>query len=145
MNGISLQFAEFKGDAAELARRIDKMLAAAAAPASAEAPLAVVSPHAGYVYSGPIAAYAYRAVQGQAYDTVVVLGPEPPRRLHRAVGVRHDAVRHPAGPDPCDRELIGRPHRRPPEHRLPAVGAPRRALARGAGALPPARARRSRS
>ena len=71
MNGISLQFAGYTGDAAELARRIDTMLAAAEAPARDDAPLAVVSPHAGYVYSGPIAAYAYRAVQGRTFDTVV--------------------------------------------------------------------------
>lgn len=108
MNGISLQFAEFKGDAAELARRIDKMLAAAAAPERDEPPLALVSPHAGYVYSGPIAAHAYRAVQGRAYDTVVVIGPS-----HRDafIGLSvYDTTRFdtPLGQIPCDRELIGK-------------------------------------
>jgi hypothetical protein len=108
MNGISLQFAEFKGDAAEFARRIDKMLAAASAPASAEAPLAIVSPHAGYVYSGPIAAYAYRAVQGQTYDTVVILGPSH-RDAFSGLSV-YDTTRFdtPLGQIPCDRDLIGR-------------------------------------
>ena len=108
MNGISLQFAEFKGDAAELARRIDAMLAAAAAPARDEAPLAVVSPHAGYVYSGPIAAYAYRAVQGRTYDTVVVIGPSH-RDAFTGLSV-YDTTRFdtPLGQIPCDRELIGR-------------------------------------
>jgi MEMO1 family protein len=108
MNGISLQFAEFKGDAAELARRVDAMLAAAAAPVRAEAPLAIVSPHAGYVYSGPIAAYAYRAVQGQTYDTVVVIGPshrDPFTGLSVYDTTRFDT---PLGQIPCDRELIGR-------------------------------------
>ena len=108
MNGISLQFAEFRGDAAELARRIDAMLAAAAAPARDEAPLAVVSPHAGYVYSGPIAAYAYRAVQGRTYDTVVVIGPSH-RDAFTGLSV-YDTTRFdtPLGQIPCDRELIGR-------------------------------------
>jgi len=108
MNGISLQFAEFKGDAAELARRIDAMLAAAAAPERKEAPLAIVSPHAGYVYSGPIAAFAYRAVQGQAYDTVVVIGPSH-RDAFTGLSV-YDTTRFdtPLGQIPCDRELIGR-------------------------------------
>ena len=108
MNGISLQFAEFKGDAAELARRIDAMLAAAAAPARDEAPLALVSPHAGYVYSGPIAAYAYRAVQGRTYDTVVVIGPSH-RDAFTGLSV-YDTTRFdtPLGQIPCDRELIGR-------------------------------------
>jgi hypothetical protein len=108
MNGISLQFAEFRGDAAELARRIDAMLAAAAAPERDEAPLAVVSPHAGYVYSGPIAAHAYRAVQGRTYDTVVVIGPSH-RDAFTGLSV-YDTTRFdtPLGPIPCDRELIGR-------------------------------------
>ena len=73
MNGINLQFAEFRGDAVELARRIDAMLAAAAAPARDEAPLAVVSPHAGYVYSGPIAAFAYRAVHDMTVKSKAVV------------------------------------------------------------------------
>jgi len=107
MNGISLQFAEFKGDAAELARRIDAMIAAAAAPARDEPPLAVVSPHAGYVYSGSIAAYAYRAVQGRTYDTVVVIGPSH-RDAFTGLSV-YDTTRFdtPLGQIPCDRELIG--------------------------------------
>jgi AmmeMemoRadiSam system protein B/AmmeMemoRadiSam system protein A len=107
MNSISQQFADYQGDPAELARRVDAMIAAAAAPPRAEAPIAVVSPHAGYVYSGPIAGYAYRAVQGHAYDTVVVIGPS-----HREpfVGLSvYDTTRFdtPLGQIPCDRELIG--------------------------------------
>ncbi len=37
--------------------------------------LALVSPHAGYVYSGQVAAAAYRQVQGQKYDAVIVIAP----------------------------------------------------------------------
>ena len=36
---------------------------------------AVIAPHAGYAYSGPTAAYAYRFVNAEAYDQVWVLGP----------------------------------------------------------------------
>jgi len=36
---------------------------------------AIVSPHAGYVYSGPVAAYAYKAVSGLDFDTVIVIAP----------------------------------------------------------------------
>jgi len=107
MNEISLQFADFKGDAAELARRIDTMIAAAPAPERDDAPLAVVSPHAGYVYSGPIAAFAYRAVQGRTYDTVVVIGPSH-RDAFTGLSV-YDTTRFdtPLGQIPCDRKLIG--------------------------------------
>ena len=36
---------------------------------------ALVSPHAGLMYSGPVAAHAYRQLQGRAYDVVVLVGP----------------------------------------------------------------------
>jgi AmmeMemoRadiSam system protein B len=36
---------------------------------------AVVSPHAGLMYSGPVAGYGYAAVAGQRYDLVVLVGP----------------------------------------------------------------------
>ncbi len=35
----------------------------------------LVSPHAGYVYSGPVAAFAYKAVAGMEFDDVIVIGP----------------------------------------------------------------------
>jgi AmmeMemoRadiSam system protein B/AmmeMemoRadiSam system protein A len=37
--------------------------------------LALIAPHAGYVYSGQVAAHAYRLVQGKDYQTVVIIGP----------------------------------------------------------------------
>ena len=36
---------------------------------------ALIVPHAGYVYSGQVAAYAYSLVQGKDYETVVIIGP----------------------------------------------------------------------
>lgn len=38
-------------------------------------PLGVVVPHAGYIYSGSTAAYAYRCLEGESYDKVVILAP----------------------------------------------------------------------
>jgi AmmeMemoRadiSam system protein B/AmmeMemoRadiSam system protein A len=35
----------------------------------------LVSPHAGYVYSGPVAAFAYKTLEGMAFDDVIVIGP----------------------------------------------------------------------
>ncbi len=37
--------------------------------------VAGLSPHAGYIYSGPVAGYFYKAVKGRDYDRVVVIGP----------------------------------------------------------------------
>lgn len=35
----------------------------------------IIAPHAGYVYSGKTAAYAYNTVLGKSFDTVVVVSP----------------------------------------------------------------------
>jgi len=37
--------------------------------------LALISPHAGYIYSGPVAAYGYKQLEGRTYETVVLVGP----------------------------------------------------------------------
>jgi AmmeMemoRadiSam system protein B len=37
--------------------------------------VALVSPHAGYMYSGQVAAYAYKLLEGMAFDSVIVVGP----------------------------------------------------------------------
>ena len=37
--------------------------------------IGIVSPHAGYVYSGGVAAYGYKAVAGGNYDTVIIIAP----------------------------------------------------------------------
>jgi len=42
-------------------------------------PIAVIAPHAGYIYSGQVAAYAYKLVEGTRYDLVAVVAPS-----HRA-------------------------------------------------------------
>jgi hypothetical protein len=63
--------------AEELARHISRYLGEAAVAGAPALPKAVIVPHAGYVYSGPIAASAYALVQrGRAvYRRVVLLGP----------------------------------------------------------------------
>ena len=37
--------------------------------------IAVVSPHAGYMYSGQVAAYSYKPIEGKAFDSIIVIGP----------------------------------------------------------------------
>ena len=54
---------------------IDGMLANASTPAVNGPILAVVAPHAGYQYSGPVAAFTYAALKGHKYSRVVVIAP----------------------------------------------------------------------
>jgi hypothetical protein len=37
--------------------------------------VALVAPHAGLMYSGPVAAHAYRLLQGRTFDVAVLVGP----------------------------------------------------------------------
>ncbi len=57
-----------------LSQQLDMMLEqAGASPFSVKNLRALIAPHAGYIYSGPVAAHAYRLVQGQTYDSVIVV------------------------------------------------------------------------
>ncbi|HVU36667.1 MAG TPA: AmmeMemoRadiSam system protein B [Opitutaceae bacterium] len=61
-------------DPAALARTIDADLAAAKTARTGEL-RALICPHAGYPYSGPVAASGYRLLRGTHFTTVIVLGP----------------------------------------------------------------------
>ncbi len=65
----------YPGSPAELKTLVDDLLARAEPiPAEGEL-LGLISPHAGYPYSGQTAAYAYRQLDGLNFDLVVLLGP----------------------------------------------------------------------
>jgi AmmeMemoRadiSam system protein B/AmmeMemoRadiSam system protein A len=68
----------------------------------AGSPLGIIVPHAGYPYSGPVAAFAFQAVRGRATKRVVVLGPA--HRYHYTTPVLLDrpAYRTPLGEIPID-------------------------------------------
>lgn len=59
----------------ELQQTVDDFLAHAEYFPTDDALIALISPHAGYPYSGPTAAYAYRQLTNRTFDTVVLMGP----------------------------------------------------------------------
>ncbi len=67
-----------------LARNVDALLAAATPAATIAVPKAIIAPHAGYIYSGPIAAsiYALIAPARTRIKRVVVLGPTHRVAIH---------------------------------------------------------------
>ena len=60
-------------DPEKLRAAVQRFLADAMPPAT-ERPIAIVSPHAGYIYSGQIMADAFAQARGHAYHLVVLLG-----------------------------------------------------------------------
>lgn len=68
------QFYEKKAEI--LSQQIDQFLEnVKKRPSPGEEILALIAPHAGYVYSGQVAAYAYRLIQGKDYESVVIIAP----------------------------------------------------------------------
>lgn len=66
---------------------------------------ALIVPHAGYPYSGPVAAEAYKMIRGQNYDAVILLGFTH-RTPFRGIYVdTHDAYETPLGQVPVDKIL----------------------------------------
>jgi len=64
----------YPGNPVRLAAEIQEYFARVSESVAGEI-MALVSPHAGLVYSGPVAAHAYRQLEGRAYDVVVLVGP----------------------------------------------------------------------
>ena len=62
-------------EAGELVNTIAQLFSQAGKRTSTGHPVAVIAPHAGYPYSGLTAAKAYKQIEGEQYDTVVVISP----------------------------------------------------------------------
>jgi AmmeMemoRadiSam system protein B len=94
----------YPADPRVLAAEVDRYLAdAPPRPSDAPSPLAVVVPHAGYVYSAPVAATAYRRLVGiPGIRRVVLLGPNHTVPLHGMAVSAADVWRTPLGDVPVD-------------------------------------------
>jgi len=95
----------YPGDASSLSRDIKEYLARAKRVTSGGEILALVSPHAGYVFSGQVAAYAYKQVEGLSCDSVIVIAPSH-RAFFRGISIYdRGGFRTPLGVVPIDVEL----------------------------------------
>lgn len=68
----------------------------------------LIAPHAGYIYSGPIAGEAYRAVQGKGFRTVVVAALSHRRAASKISLLNRPAYDTPLGSLPVDRGSIAK-------------------------------------
>lgn len=64
----------YPGTAPALAAAVDRHLANTTRDVPGDL-VALVSPHAGLMYSGPVAAHAYRLLRGRQFDLAVLVGP----------------------------------------------------------------------
>lgn len=100
----------YPGDPAVLARDVDGMLAAASPAVAAAVPKAIIAPHAGFIYSGPIAAsiYALIAPARARIRRVVLLGPTHRVPVFGMALPGVDAFNTPLGNVAIDRENVQR-------------------------------------
>jgi AmmeMemoRadiSam system protein B len=96
----------YPGTRRSLAHAVDDYLTRVEQPPVAGELVGLISPHAGYAYSGQTAAYAYRQLEGRAVDTVVVIGPSHRAWVGDYAASAEEAYETPLGLVPLDQEFI---------------------------------------
>ncbi len=67
--------------------------------------IGLIAPHAGYIYSGHVAGYAYKQLMGQSFDTVVLVGLSHRYPIEGAAIYARGAFRTPLGDIHIDEDL----------------------------------------
>jgi AmmeMemoRadiSam system protein B len=118
----------YPGSAGELRSTVESLLRDAR-PDPGPVPKAVIAPHAGYVYSGPTAAAAFRALAvGEAPRRVLVLGPAHRVPVRGLALPGADAFATPLGEVPVDTEAAAAVSRLPQVSTFPEAHGPEHSL-----------------
>jgi len=98
----------YPGQPEALSHSVEAMLAAAKPATQAPVPKAIVAPHAGHIYSGPVAAsiYALIAPARARIKRVVLLGPTHRVAIHGMALPGVDAFATPLGNIPVDADAV---------------------------------------
>jgi AmmeMemoRadiSam system protein B len=96
----------YEGNPKALARAVDQYLDQAELPELPGEVIAVIAPHAGHIYSGPVAGYAFAAVRGRTVDLVAVLSPMHQPYYEPLLTTAHAAYSTPLGLVPVDTKTI---------------------------------------
>jgi AmmeMemoRadiSam system protein B len=98
----------YPGNSLELSAAVESYLDAASKAAQGEKPLALIVPHAGYIYSGAIAASGYAQLLPYAdqITRVVLLGPSHRVPLLGIASSSLDSFQTPLGEIPLDKQVI---------------------------------------
>jgi AmmeMemoRadiSam system protein B len=99
----------YPADRDRLQRQVSELLASAAAPASV-IPKALIAPHAGYAYSGGVAAAAFAALRdsAQTISRVVLIGPAHYVQVGGIAAPTVDAFETPLGRVLVDMEALSK-------------------------------------
>lgn len=98
----------YPGDSEQLATSVDGYVEAASLPEINGEVIAVVAPHAGHIYSGPVAGYAFSAVQGMQPELVAVVSPMHQPYSQPLLTSAHQAYQTPLGSIMIDQQTVSR-------------------------------------
>jgi AmmeMemoRadiSam system protein B len=96
----------YPGDPKRLAESVDSYINAAQIDTVDGDVVGIVVPHAGHIYSGPVAGYAFKAIQGLQPELVVVISPMHQPYLQSFLTCGHNAYRTPLGTISIDSESV---------------------------------------
>jgi AmmeMemoRadiSam system protein B len=112
----------YPGSAGALTKEVDSHLEGAAAPLD-WTPRAVIAPHAGIMFSGPVAAYAYRAAVAADPEVIFLAGPSHYVGFEGVSVWPEGAFESPLGQVPIDARGAGDIMRNPVARDLPSAHA----------------------
>jgi AmmeMemoRadiSam system protein B/AmmeMemoRadiSam system protein A len=95
----------YPGTEEALRSAVTSMLEKAEPPMLEGKVLALISPHAGYMYSGAVAAEAYKLIEGGSFDAVIVVAPSHHVFFHGSSIYRQGPYRTPLGLIEVNRNL----------------------------------------
>ncbi len=96
----------YPGTFERLAASVDSMLDHAPSTDVPGQIIGLIAPHAGYIYSGPTAACAFKLVRGMDFARVVVVSPMHHPYFEPVLTTAHQAYQTPLGLVPVDQEAL---------------------------------------
>lgn len=95
----------YPGNPSVLKKDIERYFNAVSGPDVQGDVVGLIAPHAGYVYSGQVAAYAYRLIRGKQYDAVIIVGPSHRVAFHGVSVFSRGGYETPLGMVPVAEDL----------------------------------------
>ena len=96
----------YEGHPKSLARSVDEYLNNAKLPTLNGEVVGVIAPHAGHIYSGPVAGYAFAALRGLSPKLVAVISPFHNLARYPLITTAHDAYSTPLGSIELDKSAL---------------------------------------
>jgi AmmeMemoRadiSam system protein B len=70
--------------------------------------VALIAPHAGYIYSGPVAGYAFKLIKDKPYKTAIIIAPSHHSAFNGLSILDKDSYITPLGEVSIDKEITGK-------------------------------------